>query len=139
MPTKKTSTSTSVILLLLLGFLHAVVLVQAFTSSLPTPAKATTTESTQARQQQSIIRPSDTNSKSNYVNPLLSSATTVSSWYRSVTTVSSSLRAISSLSSSASTVEETAEVSSDSSSNNNGLPEFGPDGLYHITTQDEYK
>ena len=124
MPGRKTSTSTSVILLLLLGFLHAVVLVQAFTSSIPTLAainnkKTSTTESTQARPQLSIIRPSNNNKG-----------------YKSATTVSS-LRAISSsLSSSASTVEETAEVSSESVS---GLPEFGPDGLYHITTQDEYK
>jgi hypothetical protein len=45
---------------------------------------------------------------------------------------------------SSSTVEETAEISSsddngDDDSLASGLPEFGADGLYHITNEDEYK
>merc|ERR1711971_1045369 len=68
------------------------------------------------------VRPSSSSKR----NPLLSNA---SSWYHSCSSSSSSSSALRS-----SAVEEATEaVASD------GLPEFGSDGMYHITNEEEYK
>jgi len=122
------STSSVILVILLLGLLHAVVLVQSFTSSssLPTSKKKTIVAATP------IIRPPSSSSSSSSSNSLLSTA---SSWYQRPSTSSSSSSALR-----VSSLEKETEIEVDGElESTDGLPELGADGLWHITTEDEYK
>lgn len=140
MTTSRRQAPQIILMLLVLGLLHAIIVVQSFTSPAGGTKKTTSTTAADVTKTNSnpsslsIIRPSSRNRNN---NPLLSNA---SSWYhhRSSTSSSSSSSSASSSSFSSSSlrssvVEETTEVASD------GLPEFGSDGLYHIENPDEYK
>ena len=120
----RSANSTSVVLLLLLGLLHTLRLVDSFSSSLAQPKSLSTTI---VGSQQSIIQPE--------VLPLHYST-------ESLTAAKANHRSFwssSALSVATGVAEETSDVSSGGDGDNGGLPEFGPDGLYHITNEDEYK
>ena len=118
------------VLLLILGLLHAGRHVESFSSTFAQPKTSPTASLLVGGvSQQSIIRPE--------VLPLhhKTEAVTAATTFRS----SSALRVATGV------AEDNADVSSsgsdddDSDSDNGGLPEFGPDGLYHITNEEEYK
>jgi hypothetical protein len=132
MMTRSTNTSP-IVLLLILGLLHAGRRVESFSSTLAHPKSAPTAL---VGSQQSIIRPE--------VVPLhrnieaVTAATSSQLNYHSFRS-SSALRVATGVAE-----DNTADVSSSGSEDYNendkgGLPEFGADGLYHITNEDEYK
>mmetsp|Transcript_21913 Transcript_21913/g.52142 ORF Transcript_21913/g.52142 Transcript_21913/m.52142 type:complete len:702 (+) Transcript_21913:176-2281(+) len=118
------------ILLLILGLLHTGRLVESFSTSLAQPKSVHTTA---VCSHQSITRPE--------VVPLHHFTESVTSatlkhrpfWSSSALKVATGM------------VEETSDVSSsgsnggDEEDDNGGLPEFGADGMYHITNEAEYK
>jgi len=127
MMTRSIITSPNV-LLLILGLLHAGRLVESFSSTFAQPKISPTASLLVGVSQQSIIRPE--------VVPLhhKTEAVTAATTFRS----SSALRVAMGV------AEDNAEVSSsggddNENDDNGGLPEFGPDGLYHITNEEEYK
>lgn len=127
MMTRSIITSPNV-LLLILGLLHAGRLVESFSSTFAQPKISPTASLLVGVSQQSIIRPE--------VVPLhhKTEAVTAATTFRS----SSALRVTMGV------AEDNAEVSSSGGDDNEnddigGLPEFGPDGLYHITNEEEYK
>ena len=127
----RSTISRSVVLLLILGFLHTARLVESFSSSLAQPKLASTTAVIGS--QQSIIRPD--------VVPLHhnTEAATAATLKHHPFWSTSALRVATGV------AEETSDVSSsgsdggDEEDGNGGLPEFGPDGLWHITNESEYK
>ena len=118
------------IVLLTLGLLHTGRLVESFSTPLAQPKIVPTTS---VCSQQSTIRPE--------VVPLHQSTESVTAatsnnhpfWSSSALNVATGM------------IEETSDVSSsgsnggDEGDNNGGLPEFGADGMYHITNEAEYK
>ena len=125
--------SSPVVLLLILGLLHTGRFVESFSSPLAQPKLASTTLFTS---QLSIIRSG--------VVPLHHNTEAVTAatskhhpfWSSSALKVATGI------------VEETSNVSSsgsdggdgdDEDEDNGGLPEFGADGLWHITNEQEYK
>jgi len=114
--------SAPVVFVLILGLFHTGRLVESFSSSLAQPKISSTTA---VSSQQSIIRP--------VVVPLhrKTEAVTAATLNHHPFWSSSSLRVATV------DVEETSDV--DEENENGGLPEFGRDGLYHITNEAEYK
>jgi len=108
----RSTISVQVVLILLLGLLHIGRLVESFSSSLAQTKQASTSR---VGFQQSIIRPE--------------SAQVATTNSHSCWSSSSALRVATGI------VEEKPDVED----SKGGLPEFGPDGLYHITNEAEYK
>lgn len=118
------------VLLLLLGLLHAGILVESFSISTPftlpkaatttTTATTTTLSRSSSSSYQSIIRPSETET-----SPIYTTSTALG--------VATALEEKSNVSSSDDENDDEGE------SESGGLPEFGPDGLWHITNEEEYK
>ncbi len=119
-----TAISTSVVLLLLLGLLHTLRLVESFSSSLAQPKSLSATI---VGSQQSIIQPEVLPLHYNTESLTAAKASHRSLWSSSALSVATGV------------AEETPDVSSGGDGDDAGLPEFGQDGLYHITNEDEYK
>lgn len=122
----KSTISGSAVLLLILGLLHTGRVVESFSTSLvQTKPLSTSTVCTQ----QSIIRPEVLPLHHNSDSLTVGTSSNQAFWSSSALQVATGM------------VEETSNVSNgdDEEDDNGGLPEFGADGMYHITNEDEYK
>lgn len=111
------------IFVFLLGLFHTGSFVEPFSTSLPQQKSATTAVCSQ----QSIIRPE--------VLPLHHTTESVTA----ATSKDNPFWSSSALKVATGTIEETSDVSGEEEDSNGGLPEFGADGMYHITNEAEYK
>lgn len=128
MMTRSTISSARLVLLLVLGPLHASMVVESFSSFLSQPMSASTAVS---NSRQSIIRPGVLHRTTE-----AATAATLNHhpfWSPSALRVATGILESPDISSSGSDGDDGDE------DDNGGLPEFGADGMYHITNEDEYK